>query len=49
MNLQSLLELFGYPKPEKHPAKPKPWEDPKRSQADRQAWLDAQPKSLTKK
>lgn len=25
---------------------PKPWEDPNRSEADRQAWIKAEPKSL---
>ena len=39
--IQKALALFGLT-----PVKPKPWEDPKRSAADRQAWRDAQPKSL---
>ena len=30
----------------KKAAPPKPWEDPKRSQADREAWIKAEPKSL---
>lgn len=38
-----LRDLFTA-KPE--PPKPKPWEDPNRSPEDRQAWRDAEPKSL---
>lgn len=44
MNVIKLLTGLFTRKPAAPP--PKPWEDPSRSPADREAWIKAEPKSL---
>ena len=47
--LLKLVNRFLASPPPAPKVKPRPWEDPARSAADRQAWLDAQPKCLERK